>query len=86
MCVISVTFLDITGDDYKGEVAQNDKELPSKVLYVRSAPLRSVLKALGLSLGATLFSGARYVKLHDAPRAGTTLCFPYATPRITRFK
>ena len=138
MCVISVTFLDLTGDDYKDEVAQNDREMPCKVIYVPApgydgdvyagyasalvevvksldwkqpvtkptevavlgylfdryegdhqgnlAQLRSLLKALGLSLGATLFSGAPYAKLHDAPRAKTTLCFPYATPRITRLK
>ncbi len=138
IAVISVTFLDLTGDDYKDEVRENDEELPCKVIYVPApgydgdvyagyasalvevvkaidwtvpatnaqevavlgylfdryegdhqgnlTQLRSLLKALGLSLGATLFSGAPYAKLHDAPRAATTLCFPYATPRVKRFK
>jgi nitrogenase molybdenum-iron protein alpha/beta subunit len=138
MAVISVTFLDLTGDDYKDEVRQNDEELPCKVIYVPApgydgdvyagyasalvevvksldwtqpvthktevsvlgylfdryegdhlgnlAQLRSLLKALGLSLGATLFSGAPYAKLHEAPRAGLTLSFPYAAPRAKRFK
>ena len=48
--------------------------------------LSSLLKSIGCSLKATLFSGAPYADLAQAPSAGTLLAFPVMHPQIRRLK
>lgn len=48
--------------------------------------LNSLLKSIGCSLKATLFSGSQYAELTRAPEAGTVLAFPLMHPHLRRLK
>lgn len=50
------------------------------------AQLASLLKSIGCTLKTTLFSGALYSELAQAPQAGTLLAFPLMHPQIRRLK
>ena len=138
MLLVSVTFLDLTGDDFADEVRKLDEAFvaqspPSRAILVKapgyagdlwtgysaatlelvrrvdwSAPpdrptqvsilgyffdryegdhvgnlaqIGTLLKHLGLELGPVFLSGASWADLTAAPRARTTLLFPYAADR-----
>lgn len=139
MAVVSVTFIDLAGDDIADEVRKADQSVECDVAYVKvpgfkddlftgfartleavvsrmdfSAPaaapnavallgyffdryegdhegnlmqLSQMLQGIGLTLGPVSFSGARYERLRETPRAGVVALLPYAAPvrkKLTR--